>query len=93
MVLSLDLSHKWNLRQIDINNAFLHGDLTKEVYLVQPPGFEEISTSDKSLVCKLTKAIYGLNQAPRAWFKKLKNFLITYLQFQAFVADSCLFIK
>ncbi|CAJ2642533.1 unnamed protein product [Trifolium pratense] len=64
LILSLAISYKWPLKQLDINNAFLNGSLNEEVYMVQPQGFEE---KDSSLVCKLNKALYGLKQAPRQW--------------------------
>ena len=79
----------WPLRQLDVNNAFLHGDLTKTVYLTQPPGFKDINKPNH--VCRLRKAIYGLKQAPRAWYSTLK-LAIMGLGFQNSKADSSLFI-
>ncbi|KAA3483629.1 Retrovirus-related Pol polyprotein from transposon TNT 1-94 [Gossypium australe] len=64
------------LRQVDINNAFLNGDLSEEIYMVQPFGFEQ-NHGDRSLVCRLKEALYGLKQALRAWFSKLRDFLLS----------------
>ncbi|KAE8676085.1 Purple acid phosphatase 26 isoform 2 [Hibiscus syriacus] len=89
IVLSLVLSKRWSLKQVDINNAFLNKVLAEEVYMMQPPGYEQ---GDGSLVCKLNKAIYGLKQASRAWFERLKE----YLEDQRFVlsrSDASLFVK
>ena len=75
LILTLAINHKWPLQQLGVNNAFLNGFQEEEVYMTQPPGFE---SSDKSLVCKLQKAIYGLKQAPRAWFERLKSTLLQF---------------
>ncbi|KAL8100569.1 hypothetical protein AgCh_032718 [Apium graveolens] len=65
LILSLAVSQGWSLRQLDINNAFLQGTLTDEVYTMQPPGYKD--SEYPNYVCKLNKALYGLKQAPRAW--------------------------
>ena len=65
----------WILHQMDVHNAFLHGDLTEEVYMKLPPGFE---ASDPKKVCRLRKSLYGLKQAPRCWFAKLTAALKAY---------------
>ena len=62
IVLSLAVSRGWSLHQLDVNNAFLQGNLSENVYMSQPPGF--IDQDFPSYVCKLRKAIYGLKQAP-----------------------------
>ncbi|KAG8479763.1 hypothetical protein CXB51_029589 [Gossypium anomalum] len=91
VVLALAVSFGWPLRQVDINNAFLNGDLQEEIYMVQPPGFEQQGDKGQQLVCRLRKALYGLKQAPRAWFHKLKEFLVT-TGFVASKADTSLFV-
>ena len=58
IILSLAVSEGWSLRQLDVQNAFMHGLLEEEVYMQQPPGFELKSKSN--YVCKLDKALYGL---------------------------------
>ena len=64
IILSLVVSCGWSLHQLDVNNAFLQGNLNENVYMSQPSGF--IDQDFPSYVCKLRKAIYGLKQAPRA---------------------------
>jgi hypothetical protein len=58
IVLSIATSRGWHLRQLDVQNAFLHGDLEEDVYMRQPPGYENKDTPH--YVCKLDKALYGL---------------------------------
>jgi hypothetical protein len=89
LVLSLAISSRWTLRQIDIQNAFLHGFLDEKVYMSQPPGFSHPQFPNH--VCLLQKAIYGLKQAPRAWFSRLSDKLLD-LGFKGSRSDSSLFI-
>jgi hypothetical protein len=56
MVIALASIHNWFLHQLDVNNAFLHGDLQEDVYMQPPPGV----TNDTNKVCKLIKSLYGL---------------------------------
>ena len=88
MVLALAVSRGWQLRQLDVKNAFLHGVLEEEVFMRQPPGYEEPSRLGQ--VCKLDKALYGLKQAPRAWYSRLSTKLQS-LGFSASKADTSLF--
>ncbi|KAG8482310.1 hypothetical protein CXB51_027300 [Gossypium anomalum] len=76
-ILSIAVTKGWSLRQVDINNAFLNGDLTDEVFMQQPPGYVQSGPNGEQLMCRLTKALYGLRQAPRAWFLKLRQFLVS----------------
>lgn len=64
---------KWHHVQLDINNAYLYAGLDSEIYMYQPDGFIEESPSK---VCKLKKAIYGLHQSSREWFKEINDKLL-----------------
>jgi hypothetical protein len=58
---------------MDMKNAFLHGDLSEEIYMEHPQVFMQ----DSSLVCQLKKSLYGLKQAPRAWYAKMDSYLLS----------------
>jgi hypothetical protein len=73
LILSLAVSHKWEVHQMIVKSTFLHEDLQEEIYMEQPPGYVQ---NDSSLVCRLKKSLYGLKQAPRAWYAKMDSFLI-----------------
>ncbi|PKU73081.1 Retrovirus-related Pol polyprotein from transposon TNT 1-94 [Dendrobium catenatum] len=82
----------WPITQLDVSNAFLHGDLHETVYmnhLNQPPGFKDSQHPD--FVCRLHKAIYGLKQSPRMWFAKFTTHLQS-LRFRHSDADPSLLI-
>ncbi|KAJ0947449.1 putative RNA-directed DNA polymerase [Helianthus annuus] len=88
-IVALAVQNNWNLYQLDVNNAFLYGDLNEDVYMFLPEGYED---SDRSKVCKLNKSLYGLKQAPRMWNEKLVGVLLN----SGFVQSKCdtsLFVK
>ncbi|XP_015057420.1 uncharacterized protein LOC107003608 [Solanum pennellii] len=64
----------FKLYQMDVKSAFLNGDLKEEVFVKQPPGFEDAELPDHMF--RLNKALYGLKQAPRAWYERLSKFLL-----------------
>jgi hypothetical protein len=74
ILLAFATHHNFKLHQMDVKSAFLNGPISKEVYVEQPPGFED--PQFPSHVYKLHKALYGLKQAPRAWYECLKEFLL-----------------
>ena len=80
----------FTLYQMDFKSAFLNGVIQEEVYVKQPPGFEDPKNPDH--VYKLKKALYGLKQAPRAWYERLTSFLISK-GYSRGKADTTLFIK
>lgn len=71
-ILAVAASSSWVVHQLDVNNAFLHGDLSEEVYMKVPEGVP----NPFNKVCKLKKLIYGLKQASREWHFKLTHILI-----------------
>ncbi|GJU35349.1 putative ribonuclease H-like domain-containing protein [Tanacetum coccineum] len=76
--------------QMDVKSAFLYGTIEEEVYVCQPPGFEDPYFPDK--VYKVEKALYGLHQAPRAWYETLSTYLLGNI-FRRGTIDKTLFIK
>ena len=89
LILSIAVQFHWSLCQLDVSNAFLHGLLKEDVYMIQPQGF--VDSSRPYHVCKLQKSLYGLKQAPRAWFERFTSQLLV-LGFMTSTADPSLFI-
>nr|GEW10979.1 retrovirus-related Pol polyprotein from transposon TNT 1-94 [Tanacetum cinerariifolium] len=78
------------LYQMDVKSAFLNGFINKEVYVAQPPGF--IDFRKPNYVYKLKKALYGLKEPPKAWYDRLKAFLIKH-KYSMGMVDNTLFTK
>nr|GEU59700.1 putative ribonuclease H-like domain-containing protein [Tanacetum cinerariifolium] len=76
--------------QMNVKGAFLYGTIEEKVYVCQPPGFKDPDYHDK--VYKVVKALYGLHQAPRAWYETLANYLLEN-SFQRGKINQTLFIK
>lgn len=101
-VLAVAAMQDWYTFQMDVTNAFLHGDLHECVYMKMPKGYThfgsriELNTEAKkpssTTVCKLKKSLYGLKQAPRQWFSKLSLTLVEFGYNQS-KADYSLFTK
>jgi hypothetical protein len=90
ILLSFAVSHSWPLYQLDIKNAFLHGDLKEEVYMDQPPGY--VVAGSEHLACRLQKPLYGLKQSPRAWFDRFSAVVLGY-GFQRSTSNHSVFIR
>jgi hypothetical protein len=75
-LLAFATSKGFKLYQMDVKSAFLNGVIQEEVYVRQPPGFENPKYPDR--VYKLLKTLYGLKHAPQAWYARLKSFLLEH---------------
>jgi hypothetical protein len=89
LLLSLVVSYGWVIQQIDIQNSFLHDFLDEDVYMKQPPGFEDSARPE--YICKFDMSLYGLKQGPREWFSRLSTTLLA-LGFSASKTDISLFL-
>ncbi|KAK1652283.1 hypothetical protein QYE76_070088 [Lolium multiflorum] len=78
---------RWSVSQLDVQNAFLNGELSEEVYMQPPPGY---SIPD-GMVCRLRRSLYGLKQAPRAWFERFAS-VVTAAGFSPSLHDPALFV-
>ena len=76
VLLSLAAKLDWPLHQLDVKNAFLHGNLDEEVYMNIPPRYT--GSIETKIVCKLERALYGLKQSPRAWFGQFSSAMRKY---------------
>ena len=91
VLLSLAANLDWPLQQFDVKNAFLHGEMSEEVYMDLPPGCM-IPEIHSQKVCRLKKSLYGLKQSPRAWFGRFTKSMIDFGYHQS-NSDHTLFLK
>jgi Reverse transcriptase (RNA-dependent DNA polymerase) len=92
LVLMLIQREQVKAYSLDLETAFLHGELGKEMYLRKPKGYEEIFGNKEDLCLRLKKSVYGLVQAARQWWKKFESEMekIGFVNSQA---DPCIFLK
>ncbi|MCP4492594.1 MAG: DDE-type integrase/transposase/recombinase [Gammaproteobacteria bacterium] len=88
-LVALAASTGYLLHQVDVETAFLHGRLEEEVYMKQPPGYEDVS--NPNAVCRLIKSLYGLKQSPRAWNLALHEHLLK-TGFKQSSSDPCIYV-
>ena len=86
-VLAIAATKNWSLHQLDVTNAFLHGDLHEEIYIIPPPGY---CKQRETRVCHLQKSLYRLKQAYRNWFFKISSVFLA-ASFRHSHADHSLF--
>ena len=79
----------WCVFQLDVKSAFLHGELVEEMYIDQPAGYHK---GGSEMVYRLKKALYGLRQAPRAWYSKIESYFCAE-KFEKCTYEPTLFVK
>ena len=89
MLLALATQRKWKIYQLEVKSAFLNGYLEEEIFVEQPEGFAIKGKEEK--VYLLKKALYGLRQAPRAWYSRIDTHLLT-LGFHKSLSEFTLYI-
>ncbi len=77
LLMSLAVSHSWHLHQLDVKNAFLHGDLLETIYMDPPSSFRAEGEYAGKVRC-LHKSFYGLKQSPRAWFSRFSDVISSH---------------
>jgi hypothetical protein len=82
--------HDYELEQLDVKTAFLHGELEEFICMDQPEGF--VVAGKENLVCRLKKSLYGLKQSPRQWYRRFDSFMISH-GFKRSDYDSCVYLK
>ena len=88
LALAIVASKQWEVHQMDVKCAFINGDLNEEIYMQQ----SKVFVSNPSLVCRLNISLYGLEQAPRAWYANIDGFLLS-LNFVRCKSDTNVYLK
>ena len=90
VLLALVAKFDFELEQLDVKTAFLHGDLDETIYMAQPEGYYVEGKEDH--VCRLKKSLYGLKQSPRQWYKRFDSFMIGS-GYHRSSYDSCVYFR
>ncbi|KAA3485265.1 pleiotropic drug resistance protein 3-like [Gossypium australe] len=90
LLFALAAQKQWRIHQLDVKSAFLNGFLKEEIYIEQPDGFKVLGEEDK--VYRLKRALYGMKQAPRAWYDRVDAYL-SRLGFKKSVSEPTLYVK
>ena len=95
VILVMALCHNWQMKIVDVETAFLYGDLEEEIYMKLPEGIglflnKEFESNDALI---LVQATYGLVQAARQFFKKLRDTLVEKMKFTKCLSDQCLLFR
>ena len=80
----------WELEQLNVKTAILHGDLEEKILMTRPEGFKELEK--EHLMCLLKKSLYGLKQSLRQWYKRFDNFILK-IHFKRSNYDGCFYYK
>lgn len=92
ILLCLAMHYDMCAEQLDVTTAFLYGHVDREIFVMQPPQFEEANTTRQSHVCKLKRSLYGLRQSPMLWNERFSSFIIS-IGFSPLKHDKCVFVK
>ncbi|GJY12245.1 retrotransposon protein, putative, ty1-copia subclass [Tanacetum coccineum] len=87
VILALTACKDYELEQLDVKTAFLHGNLEEVIYMKQPPGYEQ-----GNKVCLLKKSLYGLKQSPRQWYRRFDEYMLSN-GFKRSSYDSCVYYR
>ncbi|GJR70550.1 retrotransposon protein, putative, ty1-copia subclass [Tanacetum coccineum] len=87
VILALTACKDYELEQLDVKTAFLHGNLEEVIYMRQPPGYEQ-----GNKVCLLKKSLYGLKQSPRQWYRRFDEYMLSN-GFKRSSYDSCVYYR
>ena len=90
LIIALVAHFDLELHQIDVKTAFLNGDLSEEVYMLQPEGFK--ANGKENIVFRLKRSIYGLKQASRQWYLKFDK-IVTSFGFIENKFNQCVYMK